>query len=205
MTPESLDGVEPARSEAPGEAKEALRASMRHLRAAIPPEERARLSGVIEEVLLGLPEVIDAATVLLYSSFGTEVATQGMVARMLASGKRVLVPYLVEDRTMEAAEVRAGVPLAPSSYGPGEPGTGTAVEPQEVDLVVVPGLAFDRRGYRLGYGGGHYDRYLARMGPGALRVGVAFSLQVVDRIPEEPGDERVDVIVTDEGALDLRP
>ena len=205
MTPESLDGVGPARSEAHGEAKEALRASMRHMRAAIPTEERARLSGVIEEVLLELPEVIDAGTVLLYSSFGTEVSTEGMVARMLASGKRVLLPYVVDDRTMEAADVLAGEPLVTSSYGPGEPSARIAIQPVAVDLVVIPGLAFDRRGHRLGYGGGHYDRYLARMGHAGIRVGVAFSLQVVDRIPEERGDVSVDLIVTEEGALDLRP
>jgi len=74
-----------------------------------------------------------------------------------------------------------------------------------VDVVVTPGLAFDREGNRLGYGGGYYDRYLQRMGRAAARVGIAFSLQIVDRVPAEPGDQRVDVIVTDQEVLDLRP
>jgi 5-formyltetrahydrofolate cyclo-ligase len=128
-----------------------------------------------------------------------------MAARVLAAGKRLLLPYLSEETVMEAAEVLPGEALEPTHYGPREPGRRVAVDPDQVDLVVTPGLAFDGEGNRLGYGGGHYDRYLARMGRGALRVGAAFSLQIVERIPTEPGDERVDVVVTDEGLLDVRP
>lgn len=203
MAPESLDGGDRPRPTAL--AKEEIRASMRARRAAMLPEERARLTSLIEQALFGLPEVSDARTILLYSSFGTEVTTEGMIGRMLEQGKRVLLPYVVDDRTMEAAEVRAGEALVPGRHGPGEPRNRTPVTPDAIELVVVPGLAFDQRGYRLGYGGGHYDRYLSRIGRAGLRVGVAFSFQIVDRIPEEPGDERVDVVVTDEGALDLRP
>jgi 5-formyltetrahydrofolate cyclo-ligase len=70
---------------------------------------------------------------------------------------------------------------------------------------VAPGLAFDRDGNRLGYGGGHYDRYLARLGRRAPRVGVAFSLQIVDRVPADEGDERVDVVATDQGSFEAPP
>jgi 5-formyltetrahydrofolate cyclo-ligase len=184
--------------------KEELRGSMRRLRAAVPPGERSRLAELVEEALFGLPDVLDAETILLFYSFGTEVATAGMTERILGSGKRLLLPYLSDDGSMEAAEVRRGETLEPTSYGPREPG-GVAVDPTMVDVVVTPGLAFDREGNRLGYGGGYYDRYLERMGRAAVRVGIAFSLQVVDRVPAEPGDQRVDVIVTDQEVLDLRP
>lgn len=177
---------------------------MRRLRASIPPAERARLADLVEENLLWLPQVIAAETVLLFYSFGTEVATGGMASRVLAQGKRLLLPYLVEDM-METAEVLPGETLEPSDYGPREPARRAAVDPAAVDVVVTPGLAFDKRGNRLGYGGGHYDRYLERMGPGALRVGVAFSLQIIERIPVEPGDQRVDVVISDAGSLDARP
>jgi 5-formyltetrahydrofolate cyclo-ligase len=70
--------------------------------------------------------------------------------------------------------------------------------------VVTPGLAFDRHGRRLGYGGGHYDRYLARLGPRAVRVGIAFSIQVIEDVPAAPEDERVHVVVTDAGVIDCR-
>ena len=175
------------------------------LRASIPAPERARLTDLVEETLFGLPEVGSAGTVLLFYSFGAEVATGGMAARFLGSGKRLLFPYLTDEGVMEAAEVRPGESLDPSDYGPSEPRSRVAVDPSAVDLVVAPGLAFDRRGNRLGYGGGHYDRFLARMGMEAVRVGVAFSLQIVERVPVEPGDERVDIVVTDQESFDARP
>jgi 5-formyltetrahydrofolate cyclo-ligase len=199
MAPKSLDGLEP------GEEKEALRAQMHRIRAAIPPAERSRLAELVEETLFGHPEVRSAGTVMLFYSFGTEVATAGMSERVVRAGKRLLLPYLAEDGSMEAAELHSGQTLERTAYGPREPGRRVAVDPAEVDLVIAPGLAFDRVGNRLGYGGGYYDRYLGRMGSAAFRVGVAFSLQLLDRIPSEPGDERVHLVVTDEGALDVRP
>ncbi len=207
MAPGPLDGQGRAGGPQPASSmtKEELRASMRRVRAAIPPAERSRLAELIEEGLFNLPDVVDAETILLFYSFGTEVATAGMAERILEAGKRLLLPYLADDGSMEAAEVRRGDPLAPSSYGPREPATGVAVEPETVDVVVTPGLAFDRSGNRLGYGGGYYDRYLERMGHTAIRIGIAFSLQIVDRIPAEPADQRVDVIVTDQEVLDRRP
>ncbi|MDQ4006282.1 MAG: 5-formyltetrahydrofolate cyclo-ligase, partial [Actinomycetota bacterium] len=102
------------------------------------------------------------------------------------------------------AEVGPGDPLDPTGYGPREPARRIPVDPLTVDVVVAPGLAFDRLGHRLGYGGGHYDRYLGRLGEGALRIGVAFSLQLVDRVPTEPGDRPVDIVVTDAGVIEAR-
>lgn len=178
---------------------------MRRVRGALPAAERARLADLVEETLFGLPEVQEARTVMLFYSFGTEVATGGMSERVLRAGKRLLLPYLGADGSMEAAEIRPGEHPEPTDYGPREPARRVAVDPETVDLVVAPGLAFDRSGNRLGYGGGYYDRYLSRMGSRATRVGVAFSIQLVDLIPAEPGDERVDIVVTDQGALDVRP
>ena len=178
---------------------------MRRARGDIPAAERTRRSELVEEALLGLPEVRSARTVMLFYAFGTEVATAGISERVLEAGTRLLLPYLATEGAMEAAEVRPGETLEVTAYGPREPTRRVAVHPGEVDLVVTPGLAFDRRGNRLGYGGGHYDRYLSRMGSEAVRVGIAFSIQLLDRIPSEPEDERVHVVVTDEGALDVRP
>jgi 5-formyltetrahydrofolate cyclo-ligase len=176
---------------------------MRRLRSAIPTEDRARFGELVEANLFALPKVAAARTVLLFYSFGSEVATRGMAERALAEGKRLLLPYL-DEGGMEAAEVRSRDDLIPSGYGPREPVRRVAVDPAEVDVVVAPGLAFDRQGRRLGYGGGHYDRYLARLGSAATRIGIGFSVQVVDRVPDGPGDETVDLVVTDEGVIDCR-
>jgi 5-formyltetrahydrofolate cyclo-ligase len=204
MTPESLDGQDRKEGPSSSEEKAALRERMRRARASIPEAERARLSRLVEGHLLELPELGAARTVLLFYSFGTEVATGGIAAGLLASGKRLLLPFLTGG-IMEAAELRPGDALEPTGYGPSEPARRVAIEPGQVDAVVAPGLAFDRLGNRLGYGGGHYDRYLARTGRRTYRAGIGFSLQLVDRIPTEPGDQRVDVVVTEGGSLDVRP
>jgi 5-formyltetrahydrofolate cyclo-ligase len=126
-----------------------------------------------------------------------------MAERALSEGKRLLLPYL-EGQVMEAAEVRRGDELTPTDYGPKEPMSRIPVNPEAVDVVVTPGLAFDRRGHRLGYGAGYYDLYLSRLAPRAVRIGVAFSIQVVDRVPAGPKDVAVDLLVTDQGSFDCR-
>jgi 5-formyltetrahydrofolate cyclo-ligase len=187
----------------PGAQKAALRDKMRSVRGAIPSEEREALARQAERRLLGLDEVGAAATVLLFYSFGSEVATQGVGEHLLAQGKRLLLPYL-SPQGMEAAEVFPGDSLLPTGYGPREPSRRIPLDPGEVDLVITPGLAFDRRGFRLGYGGGHYDRYLTRVRPDTIRIGLAFSIQVVERVPEEPSDQKVHLVVTDAEVVDCR-
>ena len=169
---------------------------MRDLRRAIPPADRATRAAAVAERLLALPEIGSAGTILVFYPFGSEVDTRAIGAALRERGARVLLPFLDEDG-MEAAEVLAGDDLEATDYGPKEPSRRVAVDPATVDAVVTPGLAFDRRGARLGYGGGHYDRYLARLGRRAVRVGVGFSIQLLDEVPTEAGDERLDVVVTD--------
>jgi len=186
------------------ERKAELRRRMRRVRAGIPLEERARLSDLVEEALFAVPEVARARTIMLFYSFGSEVATEGMIRRSRDGGARVLLPYL-EAGGIEAAEVRPEDDLIPTAYGPREPRRRAPVDPAEVDVVVTPGLAFDRRGRRLGYGGGHYDRFIDRLRPGALRLGIAFGVQLVDEVPVGPRDRRVQLVVTEAGTIDTRP
>lgn len=183
--------------------KTALRERMRALRASIPGADRLAMAASVEARVFAVPEVDRARTVMLFYSFGSEIETGPMAERVLDEGKRLLLPYL-EAGAMEAAEVLARDELLPSGYGPREPARRVAVDPRMVDVVITPGLAFDRRGHRLGYGGGHYDRYLQRLASHAVRVGIGFSTQLVDRIPDEPGDQRLDLVVTDREAVDCR-
>jgi len=184
--------------------KAALRERMRRARAAIPPERRILLAGRIEAHLFALPQIARARTVVLFYSFGTEVPTAEMLERLTVEGHRLLLPYLTDAGGMEAAEVLPGHSLVRSAYGPKEPLHRVAVDPAEVDVVVTPGLAFDRTGHRLGYGGGYYDRYLGRLEPHAVRVGIGFAVQLVPEVPSGPGDQRVDLVVTDEDVVDCR-
>jgi 5-formyltetrahydrofolate cyclo-ligase len=172
------------REEQGREAKAELRRRMRLAREAIPADDRARMAKIVAERLLALPEATSARTVLLFYSFGSEVATGGMAARIRAEGKRLLLPYVEEDG-MEAAEVREGDELIRAPYGAREPARRVPVDPAAVDLVVAPGLA--------------------RLRPETVRVGIGFAVQVVDRLPAGPGDQRVDLVVTEAGVLDCRP
>jgi 5-formyltetrahydrofolate cyclo-ligase len=150
----------------------------------------------IEAGLMELPAVRAARVMLLFWSFGSEVPTDGIARRLHSEGRRVLLPYLTGSR-MEAAELRDGDALVPTSYGPMEPADRRPVEPGEIDAVLAPGLAFDRQGHRIGYGAGHFDRYLVRLRDEATRVGIAFHQQVIPAIPHGPGDQRLDLVVTD--------
>lgn len=182
-------------------AKRELRSRMRDERAAIPEAARVQMASAVEERLFSLPEVRNAGTVMAFSSFGSEISTKDIIARLLESGRRVLLPY-VDEAGIEAAEVTLEEPPRATGGGPAEPQTRTPVPPEAIDVVIVPGLAFDPSGFRLGYGGGHYDRFLRRLPDRSLRVGLAFHSQVVDRVPRGSGDERLHLVLTDRETID---
>ena len=186
------------------ERKAELRARLRTLRSGIAPDERLALGRAVQERLLALREYREAGTVLLFYSFGSEIPTAGIIQRSLDAGKRVFLP-LLEAGEMVAAELKPGDSLAATTYGPKEPSNRVAVDPGEIGMVVAPGLGFDRAGYRLGYGGGHYDRYLTRLAGATPRLGIAFHQQLVDELPREPGDERLDLLVTDREVIVCPP
>jgi len=186
------------------EEKAALREAMRAARAAIPAGERARRSAEVERHLLSLGAIRDATTVLMFRSFGSEVETAGILRRLAEAGGTVLLPA-IRDGELVAVPYRPGDRLVASGFGPLEPVAGVPVDPVLVDAVVAPGLAFDRQGYRLGYGGGYFDRFLRRLRDGAARVGIGFSIQLVEAVPHGPGDERLDAVVTELEAIDCTP
>jgi 5-formyltetrahydrofolate cyclo-ligase len=193
------------------ERKAELRARCRAARAAIPAAERARSAREVEARLFAMPAVREARTVMLFSSLGTEVPTGRMAERLWREGRRVVLPAMGTGE-IEPVEAIPGESMARSSFGPLEPANGRPVPLGEIDVVVVPGLAFDRRGNRLGYGGGHYDRFLRRLGrigrrPArpAVLVGIGFGVQLVDEVPAGDGDEPLDVVVTDAETVTCRP
>jgi 5-formyltetrahydrofolate cyclo-ligase len=207
-SPASLGGAALALTEpmepTVSDLKAALRNRMRAARRAIPDPERAHRSADAARRLFELPALRGLRTVLLFSSFGSEISTAEVVDRLLSEGRRVLLPYL-EGRDMRAAELGPGDRLAGSDYGPREPPRRVPVVPAEIDAVIAPGLAFDRHGHRLGYGGGYFDRFLALLGPGPPRVGLCYHEQLIDEVPHGPGDERVDIVITDRETVICEP
>lgn len=178
--------------------KRALRRRILRDRDAAESAVRRGWSEAIAGRLMARPEMQRARTVHLFASFGSEVDTLPVVRRLLETGRRPVLPVVVREAwTMEHAAISGLEDLVPGFKGILEPaGQCPRVAPAEIDLVVVPGLAFDRSGGRLGYGGGFYDRFLAECP--APRVALAFSLQVVDAVPRDARDLPVDLVITEE-------
>ncbi len=178
--------------------KRALRREARARRDGLSPEERERMSDEVARTVLALPAVVDATTVMAFASFGSEVDTGPIIEGLARDRRRVVLPR-VEGRAIVPVSYRSGDPVMASSLGAVEPADGEPVGPEEIDVVIVPGLAFDRSGHRVGYGRGFYDRFLGLLRPHALTVGICFSVQLVEDVPHGRGDRPVDLVVTERG------
>jgi 5-formyltetrahydrofolate cyclo-ligase len=178
------------------QAKRALRREVLAVRDALPPEDRRARSEAIAPRFLALPEVADAGTVLAFWSFGSEVDTAPLIERLLADGRTTAMPRIEGTHVVPVA-YRPGDEVRQTSFGAFEPLEGRVLDATDLDLVVVPGVAFDDAGRRVGYGGGFYDRLLPGLRPGVPAIALAFSVQLVPEVPTGGMDSRVDAIVTE--------
>ncbi|MFU8841846.1 MAG: 5-formyltetrahydrofolate cyclo-ligase [Nitriliruptoraceae bacterium] len=179
------------------DAKPPLRIAARAARRSLSDAERRAASLRIVARLLALPELRGAGTVLLYAALREEVDLATAVAPLRERGVRTLFPR-VRGEALDLVAAADLLTLQLGHRGVREP-AGRVVDPAVVDVAVVPGVAFDPRGGRLGAGGGHYDRLLARLPADATRIGVGFTCQLVPHVPTEPHDQRVEVVVTEGG------
>ncbi len=158
-----------------------------------------QLSQPVIEALLSHPRVIQAQSILLYHSLPDEVYTHEAIRIFLNKGKRIFLPVITNDGMMEIREFRKDSSLQEGAYHIMEP---TCKEKEETDaagceLAVIPGVAFDRYGNRLGRGKGYYDQFLCRH-PTVYTIGICFPFQMTDTIPTEPHDIPVNEVVTAE-------
>ena len=164
--------------------------------------DRPRRSRAIVERILNLPEYEAAALVSAFVGVGTEVDTLPLIETALARGKRVAVPW-VDGRLLHLFNLASVGELAPAPFGLLEPppdlraDASREVTPAEVELFVVPGVAFDLDGGRLGHGRGSYDGLLAQARTGAPFIAAAFECQLVERVPMTSRDVPVDAIATE--------
>lgn len=189
--------------------KRALRAAVLARRDALDPAARATASDAISARLLALPSLARAHTVAAYLSFGSELDTAAFVRAVIASGRRLILPRAERASralTMHAVTDLDGA-LLPGPFGIREPDPARcpAVAPDQIDFVLVPGVAFTPRCERLGYGGGFYDRFLPRCTRAPALVAAAFALQVVETLPLEPTDLPVDRVITESGEFAREP
>jgi 5-formyltetrahydrofolate cyclo-ligase len=212
MTPGGSDPIPVDFSESDADSaaiareKTALRARAREGVTRLSPEERARASARVCGLVEGLPEYAAARSVAAYCALPDEIDLHELMERALGAGRDVLVP-LTDRGARRIGFVSIADPrrdLREGAYGILEPRRGMPLaDLSHLDLVLVPGRAFDARGGRLGRGGGYYDGFLSRLAPrasgGALKLGVGFACQLVERVPMEVRDVRLDRVVTDAG------
>lgn len=184
------------------ERKRTLRAELIQVRARLSREERVEHSRAVGERAAAIPELMAARTVALYAPLNTEVDPGVLVARLAAAGARVAYPRVQgagRILTFALCEARALVRGPLGAFEP--PADARAVQLDELEAVVMPGVAFSADGLRLGRGGGYYDATLKLVSPRALRVGLGFDVQVIPALPREPHDVPLDAVVTEARTL----
>jgi 5-formyltetrahydrofolate cyclo-ligase len=183
-----------------------LRARIVRDRDAISAEDRARASASIAATIAKREDFASSKAVLLTLPFGSEWDTRALLEAALARGKTVALPRVNRtSRTLDICAItRPDHDAAPGYRGIPEPGAHCALlDLASIDWVLVPGVAFDREGRRLGYGGGYYDRLLPQLRPDAHRAAGAFELQLVDRVPAAAHDVVMDAVVTEKRSFSI--
>ncbi len=178
-------------------SKAILRRRVAAARAAVPEAERVAAARLVRDHLLEMPQVSAAGTVAAYYSIGTEPGTHGLIFALWKRGSYVVLPVLLPDGDLDWASYEGPDSLGPGPRGllqPAEPvrGPGTVAR---ADVVLVPALAVDIAGHRLGRGGGSYDRALARVGAQVPTIALLYDGELLDQVPAEPHDRPVRAVV----------
>ena len=183
--------------------KEQLREQLHKRLLAIPPDERIEKSRRACKNLISTPQFQSATSIMIYLPLPHEVDTSEAILHAWQLGKSVSVPKISwQQRRMIAVEINSlETGLSTSSLGLRSPATGAPVPFEEIDLVVTPGIGFDKEGHRLGRGNAYYDRFFADEKFRASKCGFAFDEQVIDPIPVDSNDVRMDLLVTNEEIL----
>jgi 5-formyltetrahydrofolate cyclo-ligase len=176
--------------------KTALRRQILAARAGLTPRQKAQAERALRDAILDLPQAQMAGTVAVYYSLASEPGTHGLVYAFWKRGSYVLLPLLRPDADLDWASYEGPDSLRPGPRGlaePGEPPRGLDAV-SRADLVLVPALAVDRRGVRLGRGGGSYDRALARVGRNVPTIALLYDGELLDVVPADPHDQRVRLV-----------
>lgn len=158
-------------------------------------------SDIITEKLLQLDCIKSAKTIMLYLDFNNEVATDNLITKLLNLEKIVASPItLKEERKLipsQIIDLENGIQYGAYNIREPKPDCSPEIAIKDLDVVIVPAVAYDKNCYRLGYGGGFYDRFLENLREDTVTIGIAFDLQVFDEVPKEDHDAQLDYIVTE--------
>ena len=177
--------------------KKELRRYIREQKRHFTPQQLGEMSLSIMSSLLSHSQIQKADSVLMYHSLPDEVDTHSALDKLLAMGKKVLLPKVISDTEMTIHEYTGKDSLQPSEpYGILEPTTPElSIINCQLSIAIVPGMAFDRQGHRLGRGKGYYDRFLSQI-PNIYKIGVCFPFQMLESIPSESTDVVMDEVIT---------
>ncbi len=183
------------------DVRQDLRSRMMKARDALTPAFRSRSNQAITQQLRGYLSEKDCHSIHCYISFRSEVDTRSFIELELQDGIRVTVPIVErigELPLLAHTEIRSLADLVPGPFGVEEPAERIPAALENVDVVIIPLVAFDRHGARLGYGRGFYDRFLRTLPRTVERIGLAFSIQEAEHIPTLTHDEPLDTIITEQ-------
>ena len=182
------------------ELKNSIRKVLRQKKEAMLPEDRLSKSRRICRHLMDL--IRDNEIVLVYTSKEMEVNTKPLITALFRKKNPVVVPIIVkEDVSLRLSYLRDFSALVPSTFGVPEPiGSEIPAAARDIDTIVLPMLGFDRKGGRIGYGAGYYDRFLSRH-PDLRKIGIAFACQEVENLPVDENDMPMDSIITEDGIV----
>jgi len=158
-------------------------------------EQRKRKSSIIKEKLLRTAAFKKAKTVMFYMTFDGEVNTDEMIEEARQQGKQVAVPVCKQNRRINPCRLKSDTGLVKGPYGIREPRPQKPIKLKDLELVIIPGVAFDKKGNRLGRGKGYYDRFLSRLGAKITTIGLAFDFQVLPSVPATSEDVRVHRVI----------
>lgn len=180
--------------------KAALRRELLAQRRDTPPTERAALNRAIAQRVLNSEPYRTCKTLFVYHSTAEEIDTSAIIDDALRQGKQVCLPKCLPGHVMQPRRITSEADLTEQSFGIPEPGAHCRpVAPEEIDLCIVPALACDASGARLGYGGGFYDRFLPQTA--AYRMVLCAQKRLLPQIPAQPHDVRCDCIVTEQEVM----
>jgi 5-formyltetrahydrofolate cyclo-ligase len=179
--------------------KKQLRKEILEKRDSLKDKEIKAKAKSIKEGLFSIGEYEIAKTICFFVSFNSEVDTHGMIKEALNQGKKVCVPVVKGNRLVLSLINDFTDLKKKNKYGILEPSKINKVDKKEVDMIIVPGSVFDKRKHRIGYGKGYYDILLKDFK--GLSVGICFDLQIIEKIPKDVWDEKLDMIITEKGII----
>lgn len=183
--------------------KKIIRKEMIKKRMQLTRTELIEKSQLITEHLIGLNLLKENMNVFLYMDFRNEVMTQFILAYLKEINAHIILPKThINDHSMTLHHIQDMEKLQLTKYGILEPTNETEIDVSQIDLILIPGVAFDKNGYRLGYGGGFYDRLLPHFKEKPV-IALAFDLQVIKVVPREAHDRKVSMLLTESTIIDF--